>query len=163
MLRWVDMCLVFYFVRKLMILPYTLFTLSDTKLYTFTTSCGLVLSFSLEPWHSVWSDVDWKRVRKVDMHTPRQKYTHLPLFTRMSQSNRLLVSGSVWWDLVLGPWSINYELSTGPWNPSADETVTLNLSDHKALLSKRQNKWSPNSTSEVILTSEQSWYLIVCI
>lgn len=88
------------------------------------------------------AETEWEKW--ICTHTDGQN----TLFTKVSQSNRLLVSGSVWWNLVPGPWSINCELLTGPWNPSPDERITLNLSDHTTLPPKRQTNWSsPNFTS----------------
>lgn len=64
---------------------------------------------------SVWNDAAWLKEGE------RRGYAlHICL---QEKANRLLVSGRVWEDLELGPWSVNCEILTGLWNPSLNMTI----------------------------------------
>lgn len=117
-ITWIGALLVFSCVRRLMILPYSVCTHSNTHTRTHNDHQLRPRSVT-QPWiikYVLYGVMLTEREREKWICTHRQTYPHLPLFTRESQSNRLLVSGSVWWDLELGPWNL-----------SLDETITLNF------------------------------------
>lgn len=100
-----------------------------------------VLSFSdLESWDMYGLTLTESELEKW-IHRGRHSHT-LAFVYKGKQSNRLLVSGGVCWDLVLGPLSINCELLAGSGNPSLGRIVTLNPSDWKRLFLPKTKTWS---------------------
>lgn len=91
----------------------------------------------------------WCRLRGSEKsgysHTQTDTQT-LPLFTRV---NWLLVSGSVWWDLVLIPRStktLNCWLAL-----EIHDAIILNFSNHKTLPSYRQTNWASWSNNSAFV------------